>query len=131
MLPAQAARTRAMREERVRQVLVMPGYVGVLVWEWAVQPGAGATELWAEGEGGMRGGTSREPWKGDGQQARMEASQSLAGTAGQDRLGTGVGAGELGEERRRKVGGEGCVREWQLLRGSKVQLAASPKLQAM
>lgn len=35
--------------------------------------GAGATQLWPEGEGGVRGGTSREPWKGDGQQAGMGA----------------------------------------------------------
>lgn len=35
VLPAQAARTRAMREESEAGASKMPGYVGVLVWEWA------------------------------------------------------------------------------------------------
>lgn len=104
MLPAQAARTRAMREERVRQVLVTPGYVGVLVWEWAVQPGAGATELWAEGEGGMRGRTSREPWKGDGQQGAHGSRRRARAWPGRlDRTGW-----ELGWERGSLVRSEGA-----------------------
>lgn len=76
----------------------------------------------------MRRGTSRERWKGGmGRRAlNQEASQSLAGTAGE---GNWDASGGACEERSRGARWEEreCVRgSGQLLRGSKVQLAASP-----